>query len=198
MKKFLLVANIVLLVAVAVLFFLFFEYKNADQHKIAQTNAAVSNNFKIAYFDLDSLEIHYEYAKEVRDYLRGKEDQMTRQLNQLRNNYMNKLKEYNQKGPTMTQTEQSDYQQQLMKMQNDYQQKGDELAQDMQMESARKLQEVKGKIQDFLKGFCKEKGYSYVFASNENDYLYYKDTLRNITPEIVRLLNDQHKLPAKK
>ena len=42
------------------------------------------------------------------------------------------------------------------------------------------------KIQDFLKNYCADKGYAYVFASNDQDYLYYKDSIRNITPDIDR------------
>ena len=57
----------------------------------------------------------------------------------------------------------------------------------------RKLLEVKTRIQQFLRNYCKDKGYAYVFASDENDYLYYKDTVRNITPDIVRLLNEDYK-----
>lgn len=193
MNRVLLILNIVLLIAVAVLFYLFYDYTTSDKHKINQANTAVANSFKVAYFELDTLQNQYEYYKEVRDYLNGKDAQITKQLNALRTNYMNKVKEYQQKGPSMTQTEQSEYQQELMNMQNNYQQQEHDLGQDMQAETMRKLQDVKSKIQNFLKGYCREKGYAYVFASDENDYLYYKDTIRDITPEVVRLLNDQYK-----
>ena len=46
------------------------------------------------------------------------------------------------------------------------------------------------KIQDFLKNYCSaDKGYAYVFASNDQDYLYYKDSIRNITPDVLTGLN---------
>ena len=142
MNRILLAFNIVLLLAVGVLYYLYFKYTTADEHKIKQANAAVSNAFKLAYFDLDSLENKYDYYKEVRDYLRGRDSQMTEQLNKLRGVYMNKVKEYNQKGPTMSQTEQSEYQQQLIKLRDDYQQKQDEMGQDMHNISMQKLQEA--------------------------------------------------------
>lgn len=197
MNRILLAINIVLLLAVGVLYYLYFKYTSADEHKINEANAAVKNSFKLAYFDLDSLEDKYDYYKEVRDYLRGRDSQMTQQLNKLRTGYMSKVKEYNQRGPTMSQTEQSEYQQQLIKMRDDYQQRQDEMGQDMHNISMQKLQEVKANIQSFLKDYCKEKGYAYVFASDDNDYLYYKDTLRNITPEIVQLLNERYKQTKK-
>jgi outer membrane protein len=198
MQRVLIVLNILLLLAVGVLFYLYVDYTRNDKHTILQSEKAANTSFKIAYFELDSLENQYEYCKEVRSYIRNKDAQMTKQLNQLRNTYVAKLKEYNQKGPTMSQTEQSEYQQVLMKMQNDYQLREQEMGQEFQNLNMQKLQEIKTNVEDFLKDFCREKGYAYVFATSNEDYLYYKDTLRNITPEIVRLLNEQYKSTKKK
>jgi len=192
MKKFLLVLNCLLIIAVGVLYFLYFNYASSDLHKIKAANAAVANSFKIAYFDLDTLQTRYEDYKEVRDFLRGKDSEMSNELNQMRDNYMAKAKEYQQKGPSMSQAEQTGYQQELEKMQDDYQQRQQDMSREMNTISMQKLQEVKTKIQDFLKDYCRDKGYAYVFASSNDDYLYYKDTVRNITEDIVQLLNAQH------
>lgn len=197
MNRILLTLNVVLLVGLGVLYYLFFSYQNQDKHEIQQANAASANRFKIAYFELDSLQEHYAYFKDMRDYLNGEEKRMTNQLNSMRDKYVNKLKEYNQKGPTMNQTEQSSYEQQLMTLKNDYDRRQQELGQDMNNLYMQKMQDVKLKIQASLKNYCKDSGYSYVFASSNEDYLYYKDTLRDITPGIVKLLNEEYK-PAKK
>ena len=197
MNKILLTLNIVLLIAVGTLYYLYYQYTNSDAHKITEANKAVANSYKVAYFELDSLQNQYEFYKEVREYLNNKDAQITKKLNELRNNYMNKVKEYQQKGPTMSQTEQGEFQQVLMNMQNNYSQQEHDLGQDMQAEQMRKLQEVKKKIQDFLKAYCRNQGYAYVFASDDYDNLYYKDTVRDITPEVVRLLNEDYKKSKK-
>ena len=198
MQRTLLILNIVLLLAVGVLFYMFHNYTKSDRHTILQNEKAANTSFKIAYFELDSLENQYEYCKEVRNYIRSKDSQMTQQLNQLRNTYVVKLKEYNQKGPNLSQTEQSEYQQVLMKMQNDYTQREQQLSQEFNNLNMQKLQEIKTNVEHFLKDYCKDKGYAYVFASSNEDYLYYKDSLRNITPEVVRLLNEEYKSTKKK
>ena len=110
----------------------------------------------------------------------------------LRDKYTNKLKEYNQKGPTMSQTEQGAFEQQLMSLKNDYDQSQQQMGQDMNNLYMQKMQDVKKRIQDVLKNYCRDSGYTYVFASSNEDYLYYKDTLRDITPGIVKLLNDDY------
>ena len=191
MKKFLLISNLVLFIAVCSLFYLYFDYANADLHKIKQANAAVANSFKIAYFDLDTLQNKYDDYRKVRDFLKGKDSEMTAELKSMRADYMDKVKEYQQKSSAMSAAEQSNYQQVLSKMQDDYQQRQEDMSQEMNNMSMQKLQEVKSKIQEFLKNYCRDKGYAYVFASSNDDYLYYKDTLRNITDDIVKVLNEQ-------
>lgn len=198
MKKFLIVSNFILIAAVAFLFYRSFSSGTTTKPVINHKNPDDSIRGKIAYFDLDSLQNQYVYFIEVRDYLKGKDDNNTRTLNKLRDNYMDKLKEYNQKGPNLSQAEQGQYQQELMQMQNDYQAKEQSVSQEMQAEAMEKMQGVKQKIQDFLKTYSTDKGYAYIFASNDNDYLYYKDTVNNITKDIVGKLNDEYKNSKKK
>jgi outer membrane protein len=197
MNRVLLVLNIILMVAVGILYYFFIQYRIEDKHRIEHANAAIANNFKIAYFELDSLQEHYTYFKEVRDELNKQEAQKTKQLDNIRANYVNKLKEYNQKGATMSQTDQSNFEEQLRTLQNNYEQRQQELGQEMNNLYMQKMQTVKQRIQDFLKQYCKNKGYAYVFAASSEDYLYYKDTVRDITNEIVNLLNEDYKAAQK-
>ena len=74
----------------------------------------------------------------------------------------------------------------------DYDRSQQQMGQDMNNLYMQKMQDVKIRIQDVLKSYCRDSGYTYVFASSNEDYLYYKDTLRDITPGIVKLLNDEY------
>ena len=197
MNKVLLVLNVILIVAVGILYYYFIQYRTEDEHNKNQANAAIANNIKIVYFELDSLQEHYTYFKEVRDELNKQEAQRTKQLNNIRSSYLNKLKEYNQKGATMSQTDQSNFEEQLRTLQNNYEQRQQELGQEMNTLYMQKMQNVKQRIQEFLKQYCKNKGYAYVLAASSDDYIYYKDTLRNITNDIVNLLNEEYKSTKK-
>ncbi len=195
MKNVLLGLNVVLLAAVGYLFYLHY---NSDPKpvsvKAAETQAdALKTTVSIAYFELDSLENNYEYAKEVKSYLTRKDRENASSLNKLKNNFNEKYKEYQQKGPNLSQNEQSEYQQELMKLQNNYAETEQKLTASMNTEAIEKMQQVKMKIQDYLKNYCANKGLTYVFASSADDYLYYKDTVRNITSEIISGLNEEYK-----
>ena len=136
--------------------------------------------------------------KTLKDFLTKKDQDNQAHLNKIKNNYLNKAKEFQDKGAQLSQNDAEEYQRTLMKLQNDYNEAEQSLTNEMQSVMAEKLSDVKMKIQDFLKTYCASKGYAYVFASNDNDYLYYKDTIRNITPDIVAGLNNTYKKSKEK
>lgn len=200
MNKFLLGLNIVLLLAVAYLFYAFYNNNKSAQAAVTpQKHDSTDLNFKIAYFDIDSIDKNYVFAKETRDYLKGKNDAVEAKLNKIKQDYMAKVNEYNKRGATLSQTEQSQMQEDLARLDNYYSQQQQSLSQDFQGEYMQKMLELKNKIQAFLKTYSAQRGYTYVFATSSDDnVIYYKDSVRNITNEIVRRLNDEYAASKKK
>lgn len=198
MKNILIALIFILFVAVSALFYLHFASLPGKTHAVDGNNSNHQNTeTRFAYFDLDSLENEYEYFKEVRAALRSREEQMAGELNSIRNQYLSQLKEYNQNGPNLSQSQQSAYQQKLMKLQAEYQQREQDLNQNLQSESLKQMQDVRQTIQAYLKDYSKKKNLSFVFAANENDFIYYKDASLNITKELISDLNEEHKAKKK-
>lgn len=199
MNKVLLGLNIVLLLALGFLYYAFYADKKPAKPATAnQQTTAKETNIKIAYFDLDTLEKNYVYAKETRDYLKQKNDAMESKLNKIRQDYTAKVNEYNKRGATLSQTEQSQMQEELARLDNYYAQQQQSLGQDFQGEYMQKMMDLKGRIQDFLKTYSSEKGYVYVFATSADDNIYYKDSVRNITGDVVAKLNEAYNNSKKK
>lgn len=198
MNRALLVLNIILLMALGFLYYAFYSKPTTSQ-PVKKTNDTTLNHIKLAYFDMDTLEKYYEYAKETRDYLKGKNDAMEGKLNKIRSDYTNKVNDYNKRGASMSQTEQSQMQEDLSRMQSLYDQEQQSLSQQFQGEYMQKMLDLKNKIQDFLKSYSIQKGYAYVFATSSDDnVIYYKDSVRNITDDIVAKLNEDFKKSQKK
>jgi outer membrane protein len=86
-------------------------------------------------------------------------------------------------------------QQELEQLQKTYQGKEQMMAQEMQDESFKKLQDVKKKIEEYLKEYNKDKGFAYVFSSAP-EFMYLKDSAYNITEDLVKGLNKLY--PVKK
>src|SRR5882757_10195817 len=67
------------------------------------TNQPAANNLRMAYFNLDSLEAHYQYFKDVLDQVKGKESEMNAELSSMEKSYQKKISEWQKKGATMSQ-----------------------------------------------------------------------------------------------
>lgn len=194
MKKTLIVVNVVLVLAVAVLYVLYFKYVQEDIHEKHVAQTQVANSFKVAYFDFDTLEAYYDYSKEVRAYLMKKDSANEKILSGLQKKIADKVNEYRSLGASMTQTQQSNYQQEVNELNAQYQQQYNTLGQAMQSEYIQRQQGVKVKIQQYLKVYCRDKGYAYVFGTKEyDDLMYYKDTIRNITTDLLKGLNETYR-----
>lgn len=198
MKNFLIGLNVVLLIAVGVLFYFHFAgTKTGPAYKTVSDSASPAS-FKIVYFEMDSLDNKYEYLKEVREVLRRKEAQMSSEMNQMQNRYAGRVKEYQQKAETMSQAEQMALQQEVGRMQQEFENTAREKQQELSSESMRRLQDVKLKIQGFLKEYSAKHGYIFVYAADRSDNIYYKDPSRDITADIIRLLNEEYNAEKKK
>lgn len=199
MNKALLALNIVLLIALGYLYYAFYSETKSSQSEKTTNKVDSANKFKIAYFDLDTLENNYQFAKETRDYLKGRNDAMEAKLTKIRNDYTAKLNDYQRRGASMSQTEQSQMQEDLSRLQNTYDQQQQSLGQEFQGEYMQKMLNLKTKIQEFLKNYSWQKDYDYVFATNSDDnVIYYKDSVLNITTDIVNQLNLQFQNSKKK
>jgi outer membrane protein len=197
MKNFTLVINAVLVIAVAVLFYLFFSKPKAET--FAASPAQSSSSFKIAYFEPDSLQTQFEYYTNVRNSLEAKQQEYSKQIDDMKRNLQSKAESFQQKYQNMSQAELAAHQneiaasnQELTNLDREEKNKEQMLSQQLQDETFKKLQEIKKEIEDYLKEYNKNKGYAYIFAGSP-DLMYYKDTSYNITADLVKGLNEKHK-----
>jgi outer membrane protein len=196
MNKNLLVGfNVVLLILVGVLFYLHFSTTPAKSVSSTTSNniaAVTPGSFTIAYFEMDSIENNYEYLKDVRNELKTKEQQLTSQLNGMKKSYLDKVNKFQQQAQTMSQEKQGAMQQDLMQEQKVIQNKEQAMGSDLQDASFKKMQDVNKKIEDYLKEFNKDKGYSYILA-HQPGTIYYKDVRYDITSPVLAGLNAAYK-----
>jgi outer membrane protein len=192
MKNFTIGLNAALVIAVAVLFYLQF----ANKKSVATAPATVANNsFKIAYFESDSLETGFEYYKEVSKELAASEQQKRSDLLSQRNAYIEKVKEYQAKGQSMTQMEAAKANQDVEERQKAIQSNEQQKSQEIQDERFKKLLDVKKKIEDYLKEYNKNKTYAFILSSS-SELMYYKDSAYDITKDLIKGLNQKY--PKKK
>jgi len=190
--------NVVLLILVGILFYLHFSSTSKKPETVAAKvgSNAPAGAFKIAYFEMDSIENNYEYLKDVKNELKTKENQLSGQLSTMKNRYMEKVNRFQQEAQTMTQERQGAMQQDLMQEQKVIQNKEQAVGAELQDESFRKMQDVNRTIEGVLKEYNKEKGYSYILGYQPGT-IYYKDSTYDITDDVLRVLNAGYKKKGK-
>jgi outer membrane protein len=193
------VSNIVLgilTVAVAVLFYLQFSRKQptgGGSPAISITDVkSAEAPFKIAYFEMDSVEQQYQYIKEVQGLLKKKEQSITSELGSMRSGYANRVQQLQAQAPQMSQQDGERAQAEITQMERNLQQREAKLAQELQEQQFKLMQDINKKIEDFLTEYNKTKGYSYIFSRQSGDFIYFKDTTLNITNDLIKGLNEQY------
>ncbi|MEO6228553.1 MAG: OmpH family outer membrane protein [Ferruginibacter sp.] len=202
MKQFSLVLNILLLVAVAVLYFLHFSGQNKGKAKLkglgVNTCDTSRKKIVVAYVELDSLNNNVAFIKQRKKELEAEQkvianeyEDSYRKLTAERDNFL-------KKGNTITQQEAEEFQIKLQQKQQEIEQSKQTRAQKLAEKGARIMEDMQSKLKAFMKDYNKEKGYTYILATGTGlDYLFYKDSTFNITTDIIKGLNDKIKESGK-
>lgn len=193
MKNLSLIINVLLTVAVVVLFALHFSGKSVNTGPApAAAVAAASTDLRIAFFNSDSLMEHYEMFKVERDAMEAKmKDAQTRFANKQRA-FEKEAAEFQQRAQYLTITEKEakeqrlyDQQQQLIQMQ---QQLSDELANAEQEVNLRIFET----IETFLKEYAAQNNFTYVLSYSRGGGIWFADKRLDITSDILKTLNEEY------
>lgn len=193
MKNGILVWNVLLTIAAGVLFFLYFgNRKPATAAAGKPATAASAEGFRIAYFEMDSIENNFDKVKDVKSEIAKKEEEYSNGLNRLDNTYRKKVQDYQQKAQQMTQQDYENAQIELKKLEESL--KGEKMRLDSEYQDfvTKRNVGLKKSIEEFIAKYNKDRKYSYIVASDQG-FFYYKDSVYDITAEVVRGLNEEYK-----
>jgi len=190
--------NIALALAVAVLFYLHISGRTATQAGAAQVANGPAVIPKLAYVDLDSIQIKYLYYKQKMDEFEQRKEGADRELNSAFQKIENERVAFAQRGNAITQVEAENFQREYTrKMQNLENQKRN-LENDIQQEGVKTMEDLKKRINDFLERYNKAQSYSLIFSTSSTiNVLFHKDTAFNITDDVVAGLNAAYSVTGK-
>ena len=202
MKQFSAVLNIVLLFAVAFLYYLHYgSDKKAKQNTaplILNKDSAKRNIPVIAYVELDSLHNSVGFLKENKKMLEAEQRRIATEYENAYHNLAEERDNFLKKGKAITQQEADAFQEKLAKRQQEIEAVKQAGSQKLAEKSAAIMEDMQGKIKDFLNDYNKEKKYTYILATGTGlDYLFYKDSTLNITCDIIEGLNAKMKAAGK-
>ena len=192
MNKGLLALNIVLLISVAILFFLFFNKKNNASAMIPIRNnydtVAQKQQTPVAYFDMDSIEANFFLWKQVQTEVVKREAGINDTINQMRNGFQSYYQKLQSQSANLSPRQKDSLGNELAQMDAEIKNRTAELNQKYQTYFMSRQQEIVTKIKNYCKEFNKDKKYSYIIA-REPGLFYYTDTAYNVTSELLKGLN---------
>lgn len=199
MKYFSTILNIVLLVAVAFLYYHAFggnktTSANTVKKSVSTVNAQNSVTAPIAYVELDSLNEKITFIREKRKELESEQKAIENEWENGYRNLENQKNNFLKKGDAITQKMAEEFQGQLMQQQQKIDGKKQNLTQKLSEKSYKFMDDIQKKLKSFLVDYNKEKNYLYIFTTGTGlDYMVYKDSSLNITEDVVNGMNQKLK-----
>lgn len=189
----------VLAVAIIILYVLHFtsgSSKNSSSAKLFDTLSNDSSvTLPIAYVNIDSLLINYNFAKDLNEALMRTEEnsrasltQKERQLNTAAQEFQRKL----QNNAFLSQERAEQEQQRLMKMQQEYQEMAERLSHEFAIEQDKLNFEMEDTIKVQLKEFNKAHGYQVILSNRGTSNILLATDAYDITREVTEYLNRKY------
>lgn len=192
MKNLSLILNIVLLVAVIILYVLHFApgAKNAS-HSTSSSDTS-STNLKIAYINSDSVLKHYDYLKVNRDQLEVKTKKMDSEYRNRAVGLQNEITAYQRNVSSMTLGQARAAEEDLGKKQQNLQLYQQTLQQQLMQEETKLNKELYDRITTFLKEYGQEKGLQVVLKFDPTSDVLYGGESLDITSDVIEGLNKMY------
>ena len=202
MKKISVIINIVLFVAVTVLYILFFTSKNnKSANKIVSNvpefvSSDSTQHLPIAYIDVDSLLQKYEFAKEEQAKLRSKEESSRLTLVQKTNDFQKDYIDFQKKlenGIYATRERAEQESQRLAKKQDDIRALEARLTDELYEQQQKINKQLKDSLNLALKNYSAEKDFHIILGSSTltQNVLYATETY-NATNDVANILNSRY------
>ena len=92
----------------------------------------------------------------------------------------------------MTQAEGEAAQREVAQMQQKFQQRQMSMEQDLKKHQVDLMTDVRNKIENYLKEYNRAKGYAFILSYEPGFMLYYRDSVYDITNDVINGLNEQY------
>jgi outer membrane protein len=192
MKNLSLVLNIVLLVAVGVLYYLHFSTPSGSTVNSAG-EVRPASDLQIAYINSDTVLKYYDYLKVSRDRLEAKTKKMEQDLRNRAQGLQNEFAAYQRNVSNMTLGQVKATEEDLAKKQQNYQMYQQSLQQEIMQEEATLNKALYDRITAFLDKYGKEKGIQVVLKFDPtSDVLHVAEGL-DISQDVIKGLNEEYK-----
>ena len=198
MKKFTLIFNIVLALAVVALFVLHFTSKSGKSTVASngktETSTELSANFTAAWVNVDTVLNSYDMYFDMRKELEVNSRKLEAELNAKSRTFEKEAMDFQdkvQKG-LVTRSEAQQLQTTLANKEQELYRLRDEMRMQLAEEEQVKLRKIQNSITEFLKEYNENKGYHIILSSTFGGPMLYGHPALDITNDVVKGLNEKY------
>lgn len=184
----LLIYNVILTIAVAILFYL--HYSN---HKAAPVTNTAAIGKKIVYVNTDSLLSNYQFYKDTQKEFENKGYRLQVDLGSKERALQNELGAIQQRAQSMSQAELQAADITLKKKGADFQAYSQQQQQKLAEDQSKRVDEIYTAIRDHIKSMNNNNKYEYVLGYAKGGGILFADESVDVTKAIVKGLNDAYK-----
>ncbi len=196
MKNLSLILNGILLIAVIVLFIKVFgsETNTANHQRFTLNDTTTYAKMPVAYINIDSLLLNYEFAKEANESLIKKQEDSRLNINVKARQLESEMSEFQRKlenNAFLSRDRAENEQNRLLKKRQELQDLDGQLTQQLMQSQQKMSEQLRDTINAFLKDYNKTKKYELIFSNTSGDNILIGDGY-DITEDVTKLLNARY------
>jgi outer membrane protein len=190
MKNISLILNIVLLVAVAVLYYLHF---STAKPAAATSGNGIPSDIKIAYVNADTIGKYYNYLKDTREVMEAKTKRMESDFQKRAQGLQNEIAAYQRNVNNMTLGQVKAVEEDLAKKQQNLQMYQQRLNQEVMQDEDRIRKELYDKVTAYLSKYGEEKAIQFILKYDVSSDVLHASNSLDVTKDVIAGLNEQYK-----
>ena len=210
------IINLILIIAVAILFYLQLSTSNdspktneisssndtivsnsANEYLVPPINKKISEqdftNLKIAFVNSDTVSTHYLFAKDVQKSLLKKQSSAKNQVKNKYNEYQRMVDDYQQSAKIMGQSEAEEKAQKIGLLENEIMQLEQSLNQKLSNDELQLTTDYVTQTNVYMQKIGEQLGYDYVLSYRLGGEMLYANPNLDITNEVIIMLNNEYK-----
>lgn len=196
MKNLSIVINIVLLAAVAVLFYLVLSGKSGSSTpEVASLESSldkIEGDIAIAYVNSDTLLSKYDYFKDISSELEQKRGKLEMEYRNRAEGLQLEIENFQKAAQNMTINQARAREEELMAKQQNLYQYQQSLGQQLSQEEAKLNEQLYNAVSDYLSEFSGSKQFHLVLTYTKGSGVLYADKRLDITDQIIVGLNERY------
>ena len=152
--------------------------------------AVSCNQDKTAYVENERVVDEYYKLENMRDKYDSKQKSLSKEIDSLAAPFQKLYDEYMEKRESLSDKERQEKEQQLRQMQQQIRAKQNQEGQQLQQQRGEEADSLINVMENKIAEYAKQKGYTYIFGSNQSSNILYGDKSKNITDEVIDVLNE--------